>query len=160
MGARGLLHAIEVSWVNAESLGLIGVEVWGSVANNRALAVRLAVPPVVHGAYQTWVAQGLMTGDTWYFWTRSLQGNGAVSTWTPSDPLAGWGATVMGVENTPYDLAYGDTMKELRWLLEQLVVEIRTMREVTEQARDAQETLVRLMREAAERAERETIHVA
>jgi predicted phage tail protein len=140
-GARGLLAAIEVSWLNADSPGLVGVEIWGGRANNRDLARNLTTIPVLRGTLQQWEHQGLTTGETWWYWLRSVSGDGNVSAWTPEEVFAGWYATVVGMENNVYDIAYGEIVQELRWLLEQILIEIRTLREMTEHRREAEEVV-------------------
>jgi hypothetical protein len=90
--AEGGIRAIELLWSNPTVLDFDGVEIWASRTNNRAAATKIS--SVFNGAV-TYSHTGLGNLETWYYWIRSFDYAGNVSTFHPESPTAGVSATTL-----------------------------------------------------------------
>jgi predicted phage tail protein len=89
--AVGGLFQVMIHWAFTESpVDVLGVEVWWSVSNNRAMAMRLSFEAYPSMEYNH---VGLSVGQGGYYWVRAVSTSGGRSAWFPSGDSAGMAAT-------------------------------------------------------------------
>jgi predicted phage tail protein len=84
--AFGSFRAIALLWTPPPDRDYVAVEIWASLINNRTTANK------VGEARESLVHEGLLTGQTWYYWFRAKDSSENLSTFVPAD-TAGLSAT-------------------------------------------------------------------
>lgn len=86
---------VNLSWTDPTDLDFSHTEVWASVTNNRGAAFKIGDSKTAEFNHST--------GTAYYYWLRSVDTTGNLSTWFPSNTFGGF----LGVPDTVGDLFGG-----------------------------------------------------